>query len=194
MTPPQRLQVELLSDTTVSRGWGSSGGVDVEVEHDRWGLPFIRGSLLFGLMREAWLSMAPVFPDLTQAADPLFGPAGYHLNLGDAELPPDLQSWARFAVQRQDHPLTANQVLRTLTDLRSQGGRERVVLRGLRFSAPLTWPAPPSPAQVQVLALASLAVRHLGQGRGRGRGHIMICLDGDADATRQIARGSGAPV
>jgi hypothetical protein len=212
MTIPARLQVELLSDTTFGRGEGTAGEVDVEVDHDACGLPVIRGKLLHGLLRDAWLTMARPFAGLADAAVRVLGPEGdlaetSLLRIGDAVLPADVQAWVRHAVHRKDNPLTPDQVLRTLTAVRRQTARNRrtgapeeatlrtsrVVLRGLRLAAPLTWLSPPEPQHVQVLALCALAVRHGGLGRSRGRGHLLLALDGNLDATHRAATGVGEP-
>jgi hypothetical protein len=204
--PPQRLTFELLSDATFGRGAGTVGEVDVEVEHDISGLPFVSGKLLHGLVRDAWLSMAAPFPELADAGRELLGIAADPgdaalLRLGDALLPGDVRAWVRHAVEREHHPLRPDQVLRTLTDIRRQAAQSRrsgapeettlrsarVVLRGLIFEAPLTWLREPSAAHLQVLALSVLGVRHGGLGRNRGRGHLRLALDGDPAATRQLA-------
>ncbi len=207
MTAPSRLQVELLSDTTFGRGEGTAGEVDVEADHDALGLPLIRGRLLHGLLRDAWLTMGRHFADLEGPARQVLGVEGDPaeaalLRVGDAVLPAEVRAWVRHAVGRRDHPLTPDQVLRTLTAVRRQAARDRlggasgegvrssrVVLRGLRLAAPLDWLAPPEPGHVQVLALCALAVRHGGLARSRGRGHLQVTLDGDAEATRRLAAG-----
>ncbi len=47
-----RLTFTLLSDTTFGRGEGIAGLIDREVEHDRYGLPYLRGRTLKGLITE----------------------------------------------------------------------------------------------------------------------------------------------
>src|SRR5690606_30147597 len=66
-TPPTRIVIELLSDTTFGRGEGTPGTVDVEIEHDTYGLPMLGGKSLRGLLRDTWLSMQEHFPDLSDA-------------------------------------------------------------------------------------------------------------------------------
>ena len=44
------LKLELLSDTAFGRGDGVDGLVDIEVQHDAYGLPFLGGRALKGLM------------------------------------------------------------------------------------------------------------------------------------------------
>ncbi len=47
-----RLTFTLLSDATFGRGEGIAGLIDREVEHDRYGLPYLRGRTLKGLISE----------------------------------------------------------------------------------------------------------------------------------------------
>jgi hypothetical protein len=128
------------------------------------------------------------------------------LRIGDAVLPADVQTWVRYAIERPDDPLTPGQVLRTLTTIRRQTAQDRltgapeettlrssrVVLHGLRLSAPLTWVLPPGSGHIQVLAMCALGVRHGGLARNRGRGHLLVTCDGDVGATRKLATGAGA--
>src|SRR5690554_4910085 len=88
---PERIVIELLSDTTFGRGEGTPGKVDVEVEHDAYGLPMLGGKALRGLLRDSWLSMQARFPELQVAGRRVFGPHGdleetAILRIGDATL------------------------------------------------------------------------------------------------------------
>jgi hypothetical protein len=205
-SPPQRLTVELLSDTTFGRGEGTPGEVDVEVDHDALGLPFIHGKVLHGLLRDAWLALRRHFPELTDAARRVLGTEGdldesAILRLGAGLLPADVRAWVRYAVERTEDPLRPEQVLHTLTDVRRQTAQSRltgapeeatlrsarVLLNGLTFESPLTWLSAPGPDHLQCLALCALGVRHGGLGRNRGRGFLRLTLDGDEPGTRRLA-------
>jgi len=213
---PVTLTIELLSETTFSRGEGTAGVVDVEIDHDDVGLPRIGGKVVHGLLRDAWLSMARHFPTMLAGAAPrVLGPIGdlaetSILRIGDAQLPEDVRQWARFAVERKDHPLSPEQVLSTLTDIRRQTAQSRitgspeattlrssrVALRTLRFEAfeaALTWLKPPGINEIWVLALSALGVRHGGLGRNRGRGFLRVTLNNDLAKTQRWARLQGAP-
>jgi hypothetical protein len=205
-SPPESLTVELLSDTTFGRGEGTAGAVDVEVDHDACGLPFIHGKVLRGLLRDAWLSMRHHFPELAEAARQVLDSEGdlgdaAILRVGNGLLPEDVRAWVRYAVGRAEDPLRPEQVLSTLAAVRRQAAQSRltgaaeeaslrcsrVVLRGLTFEAPLTWLAAPDPGHLQCLALCALGVRHAGLGRNRGRGFVRLTLDGDEAGTRRAA-------
>jgi hypothetical protein len=209
--PPSALRIELLSDTTFSRGEGTAGVVDTEVEHDELGLPFIGGRTVRGLLRDAWLSMHGHFPDLARAADRVLGRSqslneSCRLRIGDALLDPTLRAAVRAAAERTGTAaLSPETVLVAFTSIRYQTAEDRetgapekttlrssrVVLRGFTFDAPLTWLDNDQPRHddLRVLALCALTTRHGGLLRNRGRGYLRISLDGDLDVTRRLARG-----
>jgi hypothetical protein len=202
------LQIDLLSDAAFSRGEGTAGLVDVEVEHDAMGLPFLGGKTVRGLLHDSWLSMQGCFPTLGHAAKRIFGDEAdvtecAILRIGDAMVDNETRKWIEAAETRLEHPLSPSAVLEALTDIRRQTSEERitgapaettlrstrVVIRGLRLEAPLLWLAEPEAADLRCLALALLTTRHAGLARNRGRGHIRMTLDGDLERTRQAAMG-----
>ncbi len=210
---PSTLAIELLSDTTFGRGEGTAGAVDVEVEHDDWGLPFIGGRTTRGLMRDSWLSMSGVFPTLAGAAERVFGRSlsldeSCRLRIGDGVLTEPVRDAVRSAVERGargERALGPEAILGAFTAVRNQTAEERssgapatgslrasrVVLRGFVFYAPLSWlhGYRPNADDLRVLALAALVTRHGGAARNRGRGHLRLTLDGDEPATGAYAKG-----
>lgn len=208
MSRNQFIQIELLSDAAFSRGEGTAGVVDVEVEHDELGLPFLGGKTIRGLLRDSWLSMRGSFPELAQAAERVFGPeADYDecsiLGIGDAVVDEETRRWIEKAQRRSNHPISPTVVLEALTDIRRQTSEERrtgapaettlrtvrVITRGLTLRAHLHWLAEPSAEDIRCLSLTLLATRHAGLGRNRGRGHVRLTLDGDLEKTRNAAKG-----
>ena len=208
MTPPRFITVELLSDTTFSRGEGTAGAVDVEIERDEHGLPFVGGKTLRGLLRDSWLSLQEHFGSLFPAARRIYGPTEELeetgiLRIGDARLGEEIRSWVSWAGERKEHPFPAPVILDALTDIRAQTAEDRltaapaettlrvvrVALRGLVFEASLTWLALPTEDDVRCLAVGGLATRHAGLARNRGLGFVRLALDGDHDGTRRFVRG-----
>lgn len=207
-TVPSRLHIKLLSDATFSRGEGTAGLVDVEVEHDELGLPFIGGRTVRGLLRDSWLSMETCFPDLKDAATRVLGRSkslneSCRLRVGDALLPELIRETVRVGVERQEHPLALETILAAFTAIRYQTAEDRnrgaperttlrstrAVLRGFTFEAALNWlnGYQPGSDDLQVLALCALATRHGGLARTRGRGHLKCTLDGNLLRTRGLA-------
>ena len=208
MNHSQFIQVELLSDASFSRGEGTAGVVDIEVEHDELGLPFLGGKTLRGLLHDSWLSMQHCFPKLYLSADRIFGTdADFDentiLRVGDAVVDSEIRSWIEAAESRKSHRISPKMVLEALTDIRQQTSEERstgapaettlrsvrVIIRGLKLQSPLYWLAEPTDDELRCLSLALLATRHAGLGRNRGRGHIRLTLDGVIKKTTQIAKG-----
>lgn len=198
MRAPVALDIDLLSDATFGRGEGTAGLVDVEVEHDRLGLPFLGGKTLRGLLHDSWLTMRGHF-GLDEAARRVIGPGGDLeetgiLVIGDAVVAAETRAWIEAAVRRDQDGLDFAAVLGALTDVRLQTSQERatgaparttlrssrVVSRGLTLSAPLRWIALPSADDLRVLELCAKGCRHAGLARNRGRGHIRVSLrEGD---------------
>lgn len=212
MSFPKKLQIELLSDATFGRGEGTAGEVDTEVEHDEFGIPFIGGKAVRGLLRDTWLSMRTHFPELREAGDRVFGPTKRFLDndvgvlrIGDALLENDVRDWLIAAATRarQEDCVSPAIILSSCTEIRFQTAEDRmtgaaaatslrstrVVLRTLIFQAPLTWRSEGNTSRddLQTLAMAALATRHGGLMRNRGRGHLRITFDGDLKETRRLS-------
>lgn len=206
MSAPSVLTVELLSDATFASGEGTPGLVDVDVASTPEGLPFIRGKTLHGLLREAWLTMRRSFPELEAAGERLLGREGDRqetavLRIGDAHMDDATVAWARHAVHRSRVPLHPQEILATLTDVRTQTARSRttgapehgtlrssrVILRETTFHAPLAFQPQPGTEELRCLAFCALGTRHGGLGRNRGRGLLRCLLDGDRPGTLRRA-------
>jgi hypothetical protein len=208
MTKPSYIVIELLSDTTISRGEGTAGIVDIEIEHDCFGMPFLGGKTLRGLLRDTWLSMQEHFtePEFVQAAGLVFGPPSdvsdtAILAFGDAVLEETTRKWIMAAQTRDHDPIPSAKVLNALTAIRSQTSEDRktgapaqatlrssrVILQGLRLFAPLHWLTSPNSRTIQCLSLSVLGTRHVGLCRNRGRGFVRMTLDDNIDRTRQWA-------
>lgn len=208
---PSFLQIELLSESTFSRGDGAAGVVDTEIERDKFGMPFIGGKTVRGLLRDSWLSMAGHFPAFADAAVRVLGRSrvvdeSCRLRIGDAVLPASIRGVVRRAAEREEHPLAPEATLGGFTSIRYQTAERRetgapdvttlrasrVVLRGFKFEASLTWlnGYQPTADDLRLMALCALATRHGGLLRNRGRGHIRMTLDGDLQGTRKYAEGT----
>lgn len=206
---PSALHVELLSDSTFSRGQGSAGIVDTEVEYDDFGLPFIGGKTIRGLLRDSWLAMCDCFPELNGAAQRVLGPSrsldeACRLRIADAHLPDPIRHAVRAAVERADKPLSHDTILTAFTSIRYQTAENRytgapesttlrssrLVLRGFVFQSSLAWldGYKPESEDLCLLALCALATRHGGLLRNRGRGLIRLTLDGDLTRTRRFVQ------
>jgi hypothetical protein len=198
---------KLLSDATFGRGEGIAGLLDREVEHDAYGLPFLRGRTLKGLISEeadniryALGRMNVLDPQLEEARLFLFGKGGSavedssRIRFGNAELP----AYVRSAVIEQAQSDNASQrlrVLESLTTVRRQTAIEeagerygvpvegslrtmRTILRQTPFEARLVSERDLNPTELGLLAVSVMAFRRAGTGRNRGRGRLEADLLG----------------
>lgn len=211
-----QLRLTLLSDATFGRGDGVAGLVDVEVQHDRVGTPFVAGRTLKGLLvaeaADILFALERALPasqygEWEQAADRLFGRSGAgltgHANLrvGPARLPADLRQALAAGIAHER--LTPTDVLESLTSLRRQTAMDetgvpqentlrtmRVILRGTTFWSQLRFTEMPNTKDLALLAACAKALRRAGSGRNRGRGRLSaVILDtSNQDVTDSLFR------
>lgn len=196
------LRLTLKSDATFGRGEGLAGLVDVEVEHDRYGLPFLRGRTLKGLLVEECADLlwaleqqnSVRLPEFERAAQFLFGRAGSTLDddaqmrVGAALLPDELRRAVAADVDAKR--LTAADALAALTTIRRQTAVDeethapeegslralRVILRETIFTARLRFEQDPNEAARALLVACVKSLRRAGLGRNRGRGRLQAEL------------------
>ncbi len=201
------LRLHLQSDTTFGRGDGVAGWIDAEVEYDEYGLPFLRGRALKGLLVEECahllFSLRRQEIDTSensvwwQAAQKLWGRGGSGLQddggviVGDACLPDELRQACRVACEKGE--LTPQEILASLTAMRRQTAlaangaplpeslrNMRVVLRENVFEAPLWLEFTPDSVASGLLAACVKSLRRVGTGRNRGRGKVSTRLSDEA--------------
>jgi CRISPR/Cas system CSM-associated protein Csm3 (group 7 of RAMP superfamily) len=199
------LKFTLLSDATFGRGDGVAGLVDVEVQHDEYGLPFLGGRALKGILRDTCndilhsLKLQGKDSSWYKSASNLFGNPGSNdsnpalLHIGDAKLPEDLLRAVEIEVKRCK--LIREQVLGSLTSIRHQTAIDnstgapkketlrsiRVILRETPFESKLLFSKSPSDRDLALLAACIKAFRRAGTGRNRGKGEISAKLYDESD-------------
>ncbi|MCL1473244.1 RAMP superfamily CRISPR-associated protein [Argonema antarcticum] len=135
------IKIKLLSDTTFGRGDGVAGLIDSEVEHDRYGFPYLRGRTLKGLLSEECDNLVILIPESQrqrwlEARNTLFGEPGStdktmaKMHVGDACLPSDLREEVAFQLQKEEDKkrkdqcykpsVTSTDILASLTAIRQQ--------------------------------------------------------------------------
>lgn len=196
------LQFTLLSDATFGRGDGLAGLLDTEVQHDAYGLPYLGGRTLKGLLAaecaDIVFALERASPSQRKrwrvAQGRLFGRIGSKLDgkailsVGAARLPEDLRH--KVAEDVRNETYTPGEVLEMVTALRRQTAMDvrsgapledslrtmRVVLRGTVFEAPLYFREEPSPDDLALLGACVKAFRRAGIARNRGRGRLSAKL------------------
>lgn len=195
-----RLKFTTESDATFGRGDGLASLIDAEVQHDRYGLPFLGGRSLKGLLEEECASilfaLQPVKDQqFYDAARHLFGIPGSSdsdraiLHISDARLPANFREAIAAGVDVERKELKSEQVLNSLTAIRLQTAMDesgapktgslrvmRVILRDTPFEAELTFTRDPSDMDLALLAACVKAFRSAGTGRNRGRGKLTAKL------------------
>jgi len=194
------LKITLESDTLFGRGDGVAGLVDSEVQHDEYGLPYLGGKTLKGLLTassaeirfalEQQPQLATILSGWDQSAERLFGRPGSQdddsaaLHIGDARLSGDLSGVVAQEVMQKR--LSRQDVLDTLTTLRRQTAMDaesgaplketlrtvRVILRETPFVACLDFLIDPEGNDLPYLAACVKAFRRAGSDRNRGRGAL----------------------
>ncbi len=192
------LTLTLRSDSTFGRGDGVVGVVDSEVQHDEYGLPYLSGKTLKGLLcaecAEVLYALKEAkcadLSDWEDSARWLFGESGNrienigNMHVGDARLPEDL----RLTVMDEVHleHVSKQQMLDTLTTIRRQSAIDeatgapkkealratRVILRETVFEARLDFMQQPQPRELALLAACVKVFRRAGTERHRGRGRL----------------------
>lgn len=199
------LKFMLKSDTAFGRGDGVAGVVDTEVQHDAYGLPYLGGRALKGVLGEECANILFALECQEQAqrwqtaAQRLFGSPGSQdedqslLHVGDARLPEDLRNAVVAGINQEEsdpRKLTREQVLHSLTAIRWQtainaktGAPQketlrsvRVILRETPFAAALTFLVDPTPDDLALLAACVKSLRRAGTGRNRGHGELAAQL------------------
>ncbi len=196
-----KLEITLLSDATFGRGDGVAGLIDAEVEHDEYGLPYLRGRTIRGLLVEecanvfyALAGHSALLAQLGTTASQLFGCAGStaeemgKLKFGSATLPENFRT--AVASEIKNKRLTKEEILNSMTAIRRQTAIEttgaplknslrsmRVVLRDTTFISTLTLDDRiDEQAACALLAACVLGLRRGGTGRNRGRGRLSCKL------------------
>lgn len=206
---PVKLVVELLSETTFGSGQPTAGEVDIEVQFDRFGCPYIGGKRIHGMLLDCWLTVgehAP--PDLQKAAMELLGAPGQLLErpllrTSRARLPDDVRGAVKSAVTREHNPVSTRAVRNAFSSVRVQTAEDRpsgapaegtlrfrrALRKGLVFEAlvSLSPKAKDREACFKCLAICCLALRRGGTARTRGAGKLCCTLDGDWAKTVDMA-------
>ncbi len=206
--PIMHLKFTLKSDTTFGRGDGVPGEVDAEVQHDEYGLPYLGGRTLKGLLAmECANLLYALKQDSTdgrwwKAAKTLFGVPGSTLAetgaliIGDACLPVKLRQAVEAEIRT--NRLTPVQVLSSLTTIRQQTANStttgapldqslraiRVIVRETSFLAALCFRGEIGEDELSLLAACVAALRRLGTGRNRGRGEVEAWLVDETGSTQ----------
>lgn len=191
------IQIDMLSEWLIGGERDRSSGADVAQLRDRFGLPYIPGRSLRGLLRDASQTLA-MAPDLNHRAthQKLFGKEGVPglLRVGNAYLPEEV----RQACQA-DHTLEARDfvtlIAATAIDNKTGAAKDHslrfteAAIPGLQFESKVALPE----EYLNALATICALVRCLGANRYRGLGrcHMQIRHENAPKPTDYLAACTG---
>ena len=185
------LKFNLVTDAAFSRGDGLAGVVDIEVQHDDYGCPYLHGRTIKGILVEECADILNTMkePKWGKAAARLFGKPGSEeesggvLTIGNAQLPKEF----REAVKKSG--INRLEILESLTTIRRQTAIEesgvakenslratRVVLRDTPFEASLVFLSTLEPTEKALFAACVKAFRRAGTSKTRGLGKLKAYL------------------
>lgn len=199
------LLFKLKSDGAFGSAEHSSSQVNIEVQHDQWGCPFLPARALKGVLAEECRNITSLIAPGNQnnpfldSQKRLFGvPGGMArdqaiLKISNARLPSTLHDAICDAVIRNE--ISAQEVLESLTTIRTRTEiqketgtakekslrKMRVILRETPFEAVLQLPEKVDENDLGLLAAGLKALRRVGVARNRGLGEIynLQLLDGN---------------
>lgn len=198
------LVLTLLSWWRIGQGRGEGGTLDDAVLRSPEGLPWIPGTAVKGLAREAVTQLAAYGGCGAEHITALFGDQAPEREKEDrqghyarfettpgkarfaaAEMSEAWRDWARTARQRET--IDALFDSRAMTAVETRGGAKTGTLRMIEVAAPMTLRAPVQAAPMQAapaLAAALVAleqaaplIRSLGMGRNRGFGRVSVVFE-----------------
>jgi CRISPR-associated protein Csx10 len=207
------LEIKLESPLCSGSGLDRPGVVDREVVFDEYGLPWLPGRRLKGLLRDAYIEVAAGVSRVQQIRklpEPgeLFGrvapPVPGRINVRSGFLPDydQLSSWLAGFFDSQRVGPTPADVISTFCEIRRQTAIDsesgapkkntlratRILRKGLVFRAEITGDL--SDGDLWAVALAAAALREMGGSRSRGLGRVSCrLLDEAMDLTAEALAG-----
>lgn len=213
------LKINLHSDTAFSAPATQGVTLDSEIALDEFGLPTVSGKTLHGLLRDTWLTIAPVFDQNEIVGRRLLGTHGTArpdgiLHIGNAKLcdkkGAPLEPWAKWLHEdrrtkaNQNNPLPADALREAFLSVRARTAVDRKTdaplpetLRFARvlpahsvFVAQLIASRPLETEELELLERLYCLTRHAGSDRNRGMGAIEIKLLKEETSPNDTTNGS----
>ncbi len=188
-----------MTATNFSAGTSISLEVDADIQHDEYGLPFIGGKRLKGLLRESCDQVVCALRESKwrEIGDSLFGTPGSNasttiLSISNGELHGSIRNAVVSASKRSTNPVSPSLVLSSLTEIRHNTRIDygkgvaadtslrdtRALIPGLSFHVPITWTHDPLPDETALFAATVINMKRGGLKRNRGMGRMTLrCLD-----------------
>jgi len=186
-----RIRVELLTEAVFGSGKSVPGVVDLEIVHDEYGLPFMKGKTFKGNFREAMEDIINLIgvEKYGGLMENLLGKENNGLNtwscikFSDCMLPENIRNLLAYEVRKGK--LSESEIKEALTDIRSFTSIEddgsyregslrniRVLKKGLVFYVDLDVYRSLSEDELGLMATTYRYLRHIGTMRNRGKREV----------------------
>jgi len=186
-----RIRVKLLTEAIFGSGNSIPGDVDLEIVHDEYGLPFMKGKTFKGNFREAMEDIVKLIgkEKYEELMENLLGKENDGLNawkyvkFSDCMLSENIRNLLAYEVKKGE--LSQSEIKDALTDIRSFTSIEddgsykegslryiRVLKKGLIFYVDLHVYRKLSEEELGLLATTCRYLRHIGTMRNRGKGEV----------------------
>lgn len=202
-----KLHVILESAACFSKGEGTAGEVDIEIQYDEYGMPYLNGKALKGLLHEEAAELVFALREAgskvnwEQISGKIFGEPGSTSEkqgtvvFGDLRMPSDFRKKVISEINRGN--TNAYEVLRLLTNTRTQtsvddsGAPKPETLRTLRiiprqtpFEASILFEELQEQERVFLYGCL-MALRRAGSNKSRGLGKMKITLEPPQELTEE---------
>ena len=183
--PKVKITFTIISYWHAGSGSGQGAKLDAIAAKKTFGLPYLPGKTVKGLLREAVLTVEECGKLPVKTTEILFGKTTSRydstpgvLEITDAYLPDDFQEWARLNPEKC--PFLFHTV--SSTCINNEGTAETDTLRCMEVSIPMSLTAfvesDAEPADwIDALKLAAPFVRHIGSHRHRGLGRTVLSVE-----------------
>lgn len=180
-----KLTFTIVSYWHAGSGAGEGARLDAITAEKAYGLPYLPGKTVKGLLREAVLMVEECGKLPAKTTEALFGTAttrydstAGQLEITDATLPDDFQNWARL--NQEKGPFLFHTV--SSTCINNEGTAETDTLRCIEVSIPMSLMSfveseVEPPYWIDTLKLAAPFVRHIGTHRHRGLGRTVLTVE-----------------
>lgn len=188
-----KIKVKLCTEAIFGSGYSIPGSVDLEIVHDKTGLPYMKAKTFKGNLREQVKNAVKLLEhyglELADEEDSLFGKEDNGtqewatLRFSDCCLGKNIRELFEYAIDKKE--VSSIEVIDALTGVRSftsidkdgaskEGSlrQYRVIKKGLEFYVDINCERELTKKELAVLSLGICLMRHIGSMRSRGKGEI----------------------
>lgn len=192
-----RFEIELLSDAIFGTGQSIPGDVDLEIVHDEYGFPYMKGKTFKGNLRKKTEELAEILKnfhntDFSEHIDNMFGTPNMGINscqglrFSNCELSDNVRNFFIAIIKNKREEITPQEVTKALTEYRyftsidEDGSYKdkslrtfRVIKKGLIFYVDINKSIELTDIELALLSGGIRFMKNLGTMKSRGKGEIV---------------------